>query len=563
MKYRFEGLDAKQVEESKRINGANELPPAKVESFLDKLIDNFKDPLIHILCIALVITLVLAFLGYAEWFEGIGIAFAVLLATTVSTYSEYKNEASFQVLQEKASRVKNKVFRNGNNVVDIFASEIVVGDYVLLQAGDKIPADGVLVAGDVDVNQSTLNGEAELEKKTVAPKLYAPKSATELTDHYLCFRGTVVENGESVLHVRSVGSKTVYGQLADDIAAADERESPLQVKLSALAEGISKIGYIGAIFIAISFLFKQFVMDNGYNYTEVIKYVTQWHIALHDVVTSVILAIIVIVVAVPEGLPMMIAIVLSLNMRKLLKAKVLVRKLLGIETAGSVDILFVDKTGTITKGNFVPKLFMSGDLQEHSGFSEIDKPLRDTLSFAVRESTSAVIGAEGQIVGGNASDRALLEFLDKAALLEQTDAELEKEVLFNSQRKYSAATLRCPRNKTLPIALSKLCAGSKNVVEISAVKGAPEIVLPRCSSYITTSGEHQKFAGKAAQVLNDKVNALSTQGIRVIAVAVAPEPLSGDDLPAALTLVGIVGVLDELRDESSHALSLAYVLVFK
>lgn len=505
MKYPFEGLDAKQVEESRRKNGANELPPAKVESFLDKLIDNFKDPLIHILCIALVITLVLAFLGYAEWFEGIGIASAVILATLVSTYSEYKNEASFQVLQEKASRVKNKVFRNGKNVVDIFASEIVVGDFVLLQAGDKIPADGVLVAGDVDVNQSTLNGEPELEKKSVAPKGYKPKDTNNFSDHYLLFRGSVVENGEGVLSVLSVGTNTVYGQLADELASADERESPLQVKLSALAEGISKIGYIGAIFIAISFLFKQFVMDNNYNYTEVVKYVTQWHVALHDVVTSVILAIIIIVVAVPEGLPMMIAIVLSLNMRKLLKAKVLVRKLLGIETAGSVDILFVDKTGTITKGAFIPKLFMAGDLQEHDGFAEIDKPLRDALSFAVRESTSSVIGPDGQIVGGNASDRALLEFLDRDSLLEKTDVEILQEVIFNSQRKYSAATLRCTRNNSVPAAISQISANRKPTFDISAIKGAPEIILPKCTSFLTTDGQHTKFAGRAAASLNGMI----------------------------------------------------------
>lgn len=159
-----------------------------------------------------------------------------------------------------------------------------------------------------------------------------------------------MENGEGVLLAKSVGSNTLYGQMADALNKTEERESPLQVKLSALADLISQLGYIGAIFIAISFLFKQFVMDNNYSYDEIIAYVSRWHIAVHDVVTSVILAIIVIVVAVPEGLPMMIAIVLSLNMRKLLKANVLVRKLLGIETAGSVDILFVDKTGTLTKG---------------------------------------------------------------------------------------------------------------------------------------------------------------------------------------------------------------------
>lgn len=152
MKYTFTGLDDRAVEQSRREHGANDLPPVQVESFTDKLKENFEDPLIRILMVALIITSVLAFFGYAEWYEGVGIASAVFLATFVATYSEYKNEASFQLLQQKAALVKNKVFRNGV-LCSILATEIVVGDYVLLQVGDKVPADGVLVAGEIHVKQ--------------------------------------------------------------------------------------------------------------------------------------------------------------------------------------------------------------------------------------------------------------------------------------------------------------------------------------------------------------------------------------------------------------------------
>lgn len=176
--------------------------------------------------------------------------------------------------------------------------------------------------------------------------------------------------------------------------------------MSNLADAVATFGYFGATAIAISFLFKQFVIDQHYDWQSITNYVSfsNWQVALHDVVTSVILAIIVIVVAVPEGLPMMIAIVLSLNMRKLLKAKVLVRKLLGIETAGSLDTLFVDKTGTLTKGVFIPQVFISGSGRSYKDHGELTPSLSTILDFALRESTSAVIGDNGP-VGGNASDR--------------------------------------------------------------------------------------------------------------------------------------------------------------
>ncbi|KAM9955582.1 hypothetical protein ACTFIW_007512 [Dictyostelium discoideum] len=563
VKYHFQGLSDNKVKENREKYGSNTLPPVEIESFFSKLMENFQDPLIHILCVALVITVILSFVGYAEWFEGVGIASAVFLATFVSTYSEYKNENSFQELQEKASRVKCNVFRNGSHISEVYGFDVVVGDLVLLQAGDKIPADGRLVAGELHVNQSTLNGEPHLEKKIVAPENYEPTTRNDFLDHYLCFRGTVVEDGEGVLLVSAVGSSTLYGELAIELSKADERESPLQIKLSNLADGISTIGYIGAGFIVISFLFKQFVMDNNYNWSEISTYISNYPIVLKDIVNSITLAIIIIVVAVPEGLPMMIAIVLSLNMRKLLKAKVLVRKLLGIETAGSLDILFVDKTGTLTKGKFIPRTFISGSAHTYKGFNQIPKELREVLSFTVRESTSSVIGEDGQIVGGNASDKALLQFLDKESLLADYQVKVEKEILFHSERKYSAALLRVPLSggptgkapKGIVTCSHKL-KNDERYVEITCLKGAPEIVLNRCTSHFNEDGHIEPIPDSVG--LTNSINSLSEQGIRVIAVAVSREPLvETETLPNSLILVGIVGVYDEIREESRSSIQTA------
>ena len=385
----IQGLSAFEVRASRTKYGENALPPPEVETFWEKLFDNFNDPLIKILLVALLITLGLSVAGYADWIEALGIGIAVFLATTVSTFSEYKNEASFQELQLKASKINCNVFRNGNDLSQIAISEIVVDDYVLVQAGDKIPADGVLVAGEITVNQASLSGERESIKKRVAPKefiLAAEPTENDISGGYECYRGTVVDDGEGVLHVQRVGASTYFGKINKELNNNSDRESPLQTKLSNLADTISMIGYVGASFIALSFLFKQFIMDPGYSFSATIEHVKNWQLALHDVVNSLILSIIIVVVAVPEGLPMMIAIVLSLNMRKLLKANVLVRKLLGIETAGSLNLLFVDKTGTLTKGTFEPHCFVTGNMESFHSAQEMPKPLSDL--FSKRESES-------------------------------------------------------------------------------------------------------------------------------------------------------------------------------
>jgi calcium-translocating P-type ATPase len=541
----IKGLSDKEAEASRKEFGDNSLPPIAIESFFDKLKENFEDPIIHILLIALVFTGALAFLGYADWLEAVGIAVAVFIASVVSTFSEYKNESSFRALQEQASRVKNNVFRN-SSVNKIFATEIVKGDYVLLQAGDKIPADGKLIFGELSVNQAALTGEPDPVRKYVPAPKYVPKDPSDFLDEYLCFRGSVVDDGEGVLLVDTVGINTFYGKLHDAMREGEERESPLKVKLSDLADNISTFGYIGASSIAVSFLFKQFVLDQGYSMERIMSYLSlaNWQVALHDVVTAVILAVIVIVVAVPEGLPMMIAIVLSLNMRKLLNSKVLVRKLMGIETAGSIDILFVDKTGTLTKGVFEPQLFIIGDGTGYKTFDLLPQGLRDVLSFALRESTSAVISKDGKPVGGNASDRALLGYLKPELLAAKANAEVQKEILFTSQRKFSATQLK----------LGKNIPGFESATSITLVKGAPDLLLPNCTQYYSDQGKPEKLSNSNAVV--EKINEVSKKGVRVIAIATSSAPL-GDQLPKSLTLVGIIGIMDEIRTESKSALDLA------
>ena len=551
----IQGLSDAQVIRARSEHGTNELNPPEIEGFWEKLKENFEDPLIKILLVALAITMTLSVFGYADWVEGVGIAVAVFLATFVSTYSEYKNERSFEALREDASRITIKVFRNGNTVSEVMVNDIVVGDFVLLQAGDKVPADGRLISGEVQVKQAQLNGEPHPVKKTPAPENYHPPSESDFLDSHLVFGGSTVEEGEGILKIEKVGKSTILGTLAEELSLKDDRPSPLQHKLSVLADQISTFGYCGASFIAISFLFKQFVMDPGYSLPETLEYLSNWQVALKDVITALILGIIVIVVAVPEGLPMMIAIVLSLNMRKLLKAQVLVRKLLGIETAGSLNVLLADKTGTITKGSFHPRMFLSSDGRKFSSFDQVPHGLKQTLAFALRESSSVIINQD-KLVAGNASDKALVSFLSHDFLHDKAHVTVEKEVLFTSANKFSAVQLllhKESRNK-LPLNLDVSPHGD---TEFSLIKGAPEIILENVTQSLSSDGSI--LLSPDISYLREQIHELAISGIRFIAVAFTKSRLPENaQLPTDLILVGVIGLQDEIRERSAQAIEMAH-----
>ncbi|KNC51408.1 P-type ATPase [Thecamonas trahens ATCC 50062] len=587
-KVKVAGLSAAEVDRARTTYGSNDLPAAEVDSFWDKLQENFDDPLIRILVLALAVTMVLAGLGYADYREGIGIAVAVFLATFVATYSEFKNEASFQELQEKASRIKCMVFRSGE-LVEVEIADVVVGDSVLLQAGNRVPADGFIVDGAVEVVQASLTGESDPITKKTVPEGYTPDGTPTdelMAGNHHAFRGSLVDSGEAIMLVSHVGVETVFGKLSVEISSIEEREAPLTIKLAALADGVANVGYIGATFIAVSFLFKQFVMDNGYSLSATIAYASNWQIALHDVVTSIILAIIVVVVAVPEGLPMMIAIVLSLNMRKLLADQVLVRRLLGIETAGCMNMLFSDKTGTITYGVFQPKLLISGSASFET-FAQVPEGLSEVLALALRESSSAIVSSNGEdIVGGNSSDRALLRFLSRNALLDYSGFRVEREdaILFSSVHKFSAAQIAFSEDDADGLLTSSLgplsssgaffdpapaSAAAGAFAAISLYKGAAELVLSKCSSYHDeNTGAVVPLKRRAISSVLSSVDELSARGYRFIAVATSSSPLaaarvekpsggSSLELPGDLTLVGVIGMTDEIRPESPEAMRVA------
>ena len=338
------GLKNSEVSASKNLYGSNILPQPARQSFAHKLWENMQDPMIKILLVALGINMLFVYMGQADWVEALGIMIAILLAVLVSTWSEYSNENAFQRLHEEASRSSCKVWRDGSPT-SVFVEEVIVGDAVILESGDKLPADGYLVEGELQVDQAALNGESEpMQKISREIKTVQAKKGIDLLDKSQLFRGSVVLEGTGIMIVERIGANSLYGQLTQELKD-EERDSPLKLKLKALAQKISKLGYSGGVLIAVAVMLHKLIEAGGWA-----AYTSNWSVVFSDLLQALILAIIIIVMAVPEGLPLMIAIVSSLNMRKMLRDNVLVRKLVGIETAGSLNLLFTDKTGTITKG---------------------------------------------------------------------------------------------------------------------------------------------------------------------------------------------------------------------
>ncbi|MEC7086811.1 MAG: HAD-IC family P-type ATPase, partial [SAR324 cluster bacterium] len=251
--------------------------------------------------------------------------------------------------------------------------------------------------------------------------------------------------------------------------------------------------------------------------------------------TAIILAIIIIVVAVPEGLPMMIAVVLSLNMRKLLRANVLVRKLLGIETSGSLNILLSDKTGTLTEGRLQVASVLTGDSKNYNDLTEVPEPVMNEIGFGLRNNTSASIDVSDPenplIVGANSTEKALLQFLGKK-LAEKDDLQVVADIPFNSAYKFSATQVDGSRSLTL-------------------VKGASEIVIASCTHYLDSEGKTQPLNDH--DELKHSMAELSDRAMRLIGLAYSEEPINGTSLPEKLTLVSVFGLRDEMRPQSKPA----------
>ena len=512
------GLTTKEVIESKKKYGTNIIAAKKNNSFIKLLLESLGDPIIKILIIALGIKIVFLLKDF-DWYETIGIVIAIFIASFISSISEYGSEKAFIKLQEESSKIKCRVKRNGK-IEEIFIEDVVVGDIVILEAGDKIPADGIIIEGDIYVDESSLNGEAkEIHKK--------PSIINE-TKESLVYRGTVVYSKQAIMKVEKIGDNTYYGILAKELQEK-QPDSPLKIRLRHLATIISRIGYIGAILVSFSYLFSKIIIDNNFNIDLIIKTVTNISIMFKYILNALTLSVTIIVVAVPEGLPMMITLVLSSNMKRMLKNNVMVRKMMGIETAGSINILFTDKTGTLTKGKLEVTSITSSNLNEYTSESQLLKypKFHELIKTSSIYNNASTFDDKKQIaIGGNITDRALLEFI-------KTNKEKKYKILstvpFDSKNKYSMVKIY-------------------NDKSIILVKGAPEKIISSCINSYDETGNIKAINKKQIEDIIDKK---TESGMRVIALAT-----SRTERLENLTFIGLVSIKDEVRKEAIEGVKL-------
>ena len=529
---KYNGLTDKEVEASREKYGSNMIPDSEPTTFWQEFKETFGDPMIKILLAIAALMIVMTCMGYAEIYEPIGTIVAVLIVAFVSAKTGVASDTKYRELKDSTKKDQCKVHRNGVvTVIDI--DDVVVGDKVLLQSGDKIPADGVLVSGNLRVDNSALNGEAEECKKTAADEGFQlPDDITGDTfvDKHSLFRGAVVFDGEGVLDVRKVGLKTMMGKMAEEMQE-DEPDSPLKVKLSKLAKQISTFGYIGAIVIAV--LYVIYFITNAGGFSEFFDLGTS--VVIQKIVEAVSLAVVIIVCAVPEGLPLMISLVLMQNTSKMLDHNVLVTKAEGIETAGSLNILFSDKTGTITKGMLEVVDFFTADgssipiedLKNHTA-------VKSLVDLAIGKNTQSMFDAEHRVIGGNATDQALMKFLGETTfqmLGSDKDCIVTSSQGFNSTNKFSQAQIG---------SLGK-----------TFYKGAPERLLASAKKYLDENGEVRTLD---MDVLNRKIDELAAKAMRVLAFGYSEKDLTENTINDDVVIIGLVGIRDDVRPEAKEAI---------
>ena len=520
----LKGLTPQEVDKSRREHGSNALTQIPPEPLWKKILHGFKDPMIVILLVALAVQLVLLTIGETEWYEPLGVLVAILIANLAAALSEHRQQGKASALKaDEEAKETTKVVRNGQ-LAEIHVNEIVVGDVVYLQAGDKIPADGGVVEGSLKVDQSPLNGETvEATKRPLEPgETFDPKDTHN--EHY-GYRGSVVCGGEGHMEIKVVGDATVFGQIAAELQEKHERKTPLQVKLTHLAGQISKFGYIGASAIVVGILARTFV--SGDAPADAMGWV-------HLLMNAITVAVTIIVCAVPEGLPMLTSLLQSFQSLKMVRDNVLVRKIHGLETAGSLSLLYSDKTGTITEGRLSVEELSLGDATSFGSLKKAPTWFTSEFIVGVGVNNSATVGAENAILGGNSSDRALMTFLAESGVADLIDKSQTLQFnAFNSEKKKSSVVVKSENGPVV------------------YVKGAAERVVEQCDRYIDANGQEQAFTDKSA--IEKYSLKQAERSMRLLAVAKA----DGENDEAPLTLIGVIGIRDAVRKEAAEAIAVA------
>lgn len=524
------GLNENEVQLSKKEFGENSITVKKQSGFFRQFLNNLNDPIIKILICALIINTVFMF-SDMNWAESVGIALTVFISAFVTTLSEHSSGSAFEKLYSTLGDTSCHVLRNGA-VEERLMSSLVKYDVVYLYPGDMIPADGILMSGSISCDESPLTGESRAVHKVVDDKLLhslrhdnAVEPSLKAGTSSALLRGSHVVSGNGVMLVTAVGDSTMYGSIATELAN-EGSVSPLKERLSSLARTISKIGYASAVIVALVHLADAFWFDAGKNPAIAIERLHDLRFVAAELVQALTMAISVVVVAVPEGLPMMITVVLSSNMKKMLKSGVLVRRLVGIETAGSIDVLFTDKTGTLTTGKLTVSKLITGE-REYATYAPTPTEIKERLRLGAIACSSVF----------NPTERAINELIGSnvhPAVLPDSD-----RIPFDPAKKYAAARY----NGRVYI------------------RGAAEYILPYCISYISDNGKSIFADDDWRQGLIKTIGAYSDMACRILLQAEGDIELfdeikrNGFSYATPLIFTSLFVIRDEVRSEVPAAVA--------
>ena len=526
-KKHYIGLTDAEVLESRKKYGVNILTPPEKEPLWKQFLEKFTDPLIIILMIAGVLSIGISFYeyfglneGFTVFFEPIGIFVAILLATGLAFYFELKADKEFAILNQVNDDELVEVIRNGN-ATQIPKKDVVVGDIVIINTGAEVSADGELLeCVSLNVDESTLTGEPMCHK-SVDEKDFDPE-ATYPTNHVL--KGTKVMEGHGIFRVTAVGDKTENGKVFVAAQIDDSVKTPLNEQLDGLSDLITKLSYGFAALVVVGRLLIYFLGDNSMEWAHITAYVLQ----------TLMIAVTLIVVAVPEGLPMAVTLSLAYSMRRMLKTNNLVRKMHACETMGATTVICTDKTGTLTQNQMsVEETQFYGLTNQALGTDETSRLIKEGIALNSTASLD-LSNPDKPVVLGNPTEGALLLWLRKNGIdyrKLKEDANVVEELPFSTERKYMATVVESAQ------------LGGKKILY---VKGAPEIIRSLCKQIdknVNTADidkqltDYQNRAmrtlGFAYQVLNDSDMAIA----------------DGNVIAENLTFMGIVAIADPVRKD--------------
>ena len=518
------GLSQAQVTASRKKYGENKIPETPPKTAWQFFIEVFQDKINLILLFMMLMFVGLSVIGYGSVYEAVGIGVVLFVVAVVTVVTKLKSQKSTLELRRRASQLYANVIRGGA-VKRLDSTDVVVGDIVILQAGETICADGYVVEGHIAVNNAILNGEsAEVEKHHIRGYVYDRTrkiGADDYIDETSVFAGTTVQSGECKMLVTRVGLETENAKIMTTLHSIDEVKTTLQIQLDDLAAKISRIGSICAAIICVV-LFAMHALNHGFQSSGDLVYV---------ILNAVTVALTIFVAAVPEGLPFIIGIITGQNVKSMIRSNILAKNPNKIPEAGNIQLLCTDKTGTLTHGNLQPVANYIGNGTD-IGFGGVStNPALEMFTKNILINGRAMYDKNRHIVGGNITERALLSALRPSATIIKNahkNITIGTRIVFNSTNKYSATQTHSKSEKC----------------DTAYFMGAPEVILSRAKSYIDEHGNIKKLN---RGIIDKIISENTARAMRVVATAYSTTCISDDTIPNNLVFISLVTMRDEIR----------------